>query len=45
MHDGVDVGSRLVDLPVNEPLEVEAATAGIDGGAVQIEFQDIGRRH
>src|SRR6266699_2168994 len=38
------VGPGLVDLGMNETLQVAGAAARIDGIAVEIVFQDVGRR-
>ena len=44
MHNGVHVSTRLVDLAMNEPLDVEAAAFALDRIAVEIKFHDIGGR-
>ena len=41
MNDRLHVGTRAVDLAVNEPLEVDAATFGVDRVAVEIEGKDV----
>ena len=47
VHHRIDVRPRLVDLAVDEALAVEqlAVVLGIDGLAVEIEHEDIGRGH
>ncbi len=44
VNDGHHVGPRLVDLAVDESLPV-AGSRVADGLAVEIVFDDVGRRH
>ena len=45
VDDGMNIVPRLVDLTVYEALEGEGISALSDRIAVQIEFQDVTRRH
>ena len=45
MNDRLDVGTRLIDLAVDETFEVETAALGVDGDTIEIEFDDVVGRH
>ena len=45
VHHGVDVRSRLVDLAVDVALADQVVRAPIDRPAVEIELDDVVRRH
>jgi hypothetical protein len=45
VDDGVDVAAGSVDLAVNEALEIGGAAALVHRVRVEIELEDVGRRH
>ena len=44
MYNRHDIRSCTVDLSMNEALKIDGPVIGIDGGAIEIECQDIVQR-
>src|SRR5690242_20878679 len=42
MDDSVDIGTGPIDLAVNESLQIQRATFGIESVAIEVEFQNVG---